>query len=350
MPIVLWIESASDIEPLERMVANARFPEQSLRAKSEIGRTMLRAAATRECGFALLLVIWILALLAVIAAGIAADSRSALTVAQSRMELARARSLAEAGVTLAIAGLIVPDPALRWRADGSSRTVLYGSGTIAITVQDEGGKIDLNRAPMELIAGLLDELGVASADGRDALLRGIADQRTAASDRAPASDAGIGILPRRRRSATSTDAAFATVSELRQLGGVTRSAYDRIRPFVTVYSQAVTINPQTAPREVLAAVPGVTSQTVDFYIAAREAHPAGQPTADLLSLGAAATKYLAANELGTVTITATAEIETGISFGREAVVALAGASEGPFTILEWHQRLEPTDTTKRQAE
>ena len=47
--------------------------------------------------------------------------------------------------------------ATRWTADGSVRDLRLDDGSVAIAVQDEGGKIDLNHALPALIAGLADE-------------------------------------------------------------------------------------------------------------------------------------------------------------------------------------------------
>ena len=74
----------------------------------------------RRCrGVALLLVIWVLAVLATVAAAFAASMRSEARVAHNFVEVVRARAFAEAGVSRAAAGLLAVDPRLRWRADGT---------------------------------------------------------------------------------------------------------------------------------------------------------------------------------------------------------------------------------------
>ena len=90
-----------------------------------------QAAARREEGFALLLVIWITALMALLAAGIAGDTQSEARIAQSRLSLARLRVAADAGIDLAALGLTDPDPARRWRADGSARSLRYDGTALA---------------------------------------------------------------------------------------------------------------------------------------------------------------------------------------------------------------------------
>jgi len=308
------------------------------------------AGANSRDGFALLLVIWILALLAVLAAGVAADSQSESKIARNRLELARVRARAEAGIAMAIVGLTVPDMTQRWRADGSTRMAAYDGGPVAITIQDEAGKIDINQAPLELIAGLFDTLDPHTKEDREAVMSAITQQRQAAADRTRQSSPRGVDFPRRRRGVALADEAFAGISELQQLTGMSRTTYDLIRPFVTVYSQSPTINPLTAPREVLAALPGINAPSIDLYLAARQSQTAGQPTGELPSLGAETTKYISAADLITVTITAKADAPGGISFTREAVVSFDSTQALPFKFLEWRQGAEPENAALTQAQ
>ena len=287
-----------------------------------------------QSGFALLLVIWVVALLAVLAAQIAADVQSEVKIARSRLELARARSIAEAGITLAVSSLIAPDVTARWHADGSMHTISYGGGTVAITIQDEAGKIDLNAAPIELIAGLLDELGVSDKDDRDAVLSEIMDRRQTASTSAQAPPGLANLRGGLPPAGPNNQAAFATNSELRQLSAMTHSLYDSVAPYVTVYSKKPTVNPLTAPREVLAALPGVSEQAINLYIPARDALAPGQPFTILPALGSTALNYLSNTEVSAVTIIAKGKTDTGVTFDREAVVSVDQTMNPHF--LEWH--------------
>jgi general secretion pathway protein K len=315
-----------------------------LRAMREIGmsETMMprcrsdRRGTAREDGFALLLVIWITALLALLAAGIAADSQGEARIAQSRLSLAKARLAADAGISLAALGLTEPDPAQRWRADGTARSLRYDGTAITVTVQDEGGKIDLNRAPLELIGGLMDEFDIARAD-REAILSGIAARRQAFAAQASGPS---GDFMRRRRTVDLGEVAFASVAELRTLG-IGRAAYDRLRPYLTVYSQNATVNPLTAPRETLLALPGASPQAIDFYLTSRQGQLPGQLGPDFRALGSNAAQYLASLDPGAVTISAKAELGTGVVFTREAVVTMDGSNIPPVKFLEWRRGTAP---------
>ncbi len=296
----------------------------------------------RDQGFALVLVIWVLALLSILAAALAVDSRTAVEIARNRLELAQARAAADAGATLAIYGLLDPDPALRWRADGTTRTVRYAGSTVAITVDDEGGKIDLNAAPAEFVDGLLAEFDIA---GRQEIVGAILARRQ--------SFAAAPIVPVRRLLGADAGAQglnrsilpFATASELRLFTAISRADYARIRPYVTVYSRAPTVNPLTAPRAVLLAIPGVSPQEVEFLLAARAAAARGQP-ADMPGL-TGVDRYVAQSDTVAATITAEATTGAGAHFARAAIVSLSAATPlQPFTIEQWGQADDPSGSLR----
>jgi general secretion pathway protein K len=309
---------------------------------AESAATSGRFAAADERGFALLFVIWVLALLAVLAATLGVVTRTEATIAHNRVELARARGIAEAGVTLAEYSMLDSALATQWHADGSARIEAYGGGSVTITLQDEAGKIDLNAAPLELIAGLIAVLDI---DDGAALAHEIVDRRAAFAEPAgpPRGAAPGGFTNRLRGGGVAFDMRrmpFATVAELRLLPGMTRPAYERIRPFVTVYSASAKINPLTAPSEVLLSVPGVSPQEVGFLLAAR-AH-GSEPTGVGVPTLSGADRYVEPGNLRAVTIRAFAVTDAGGNFEREAVVMMTDVPLRPIRFVEWRQGLDET--------
>ena len=280
--------------------------------------------------------IWVLALLALLAAGVAADYRSDAVVARNRLDAAQARALADAGVNLAILEILDPNPPTPLRPDGSTQTLQYGDQTIAVAIEDEGGKIDLNLAPIELIGGLLDEFG-ASADEHAAVLAGILDRRQAAAANASAPQRFFAGAAAQRTDLSKL--AFADVSELRLLSGMTRGTYERIKPYLTVYAQSQTINPQTAARATLLAIPGVSPQEVEFLLASRGQsldNNAAKPTLSGVD------RYVGQTPLRAATIIAAASTPQGAFFAREAIVTLAPNLGGNFQIVQWRQLVGPS--------
>ncbi len=287
----------------------------------------------RDHGFALILVIWVLALLALLGAEVAADSRSAAVVSRNRLDLAQLQASADAGITLAVMGVLNPVIAARWQADGRVYDGQYAGRRLAITVADEGGKIDVNTASKELIAGLLNEFG-ADRNQQALITQAILDRRKQFVLTAPTAPSNTGRIFGQSHVINLANLAFADVSELRLLPGMTRPLYTRLEPEVTVYSQNPTINPMTASRQTLLAIPGAEPGDADAVIALR-AGGAMQLDAEELSKLAL---YARVDTLHVVSITARATLPDGASFTRRAVVAVSPDRPlEPTRILRWEQ-------------
>jgi len=274
-----------------------------------------RHAARRrgERGVALILVLWVLALLAVLAVSFAGGARTELKIARNQYEAARAEAIADAGVTFGILGALDPAPQTHWNPDGERHELAYGEGALGVSVEDEGGKVDLNAGAPELLAGLLRRLGVAEDAARQ-VLDGILQRRR------DALAAGNGVL------------AFRDVAELRLVPGMARPLYQALVPLVTVYNRNDRIDPLSAPPEVLRSLPGVAAAQVEAYLAAR-ASAGAQPTA--LPPLAGADRFVAHSALQVITIRSEGRTPGGGRFVREAVVELSGTP--PYRFLAWRQ-------------
>jgi len=283
-----------------------------------------------ERGIALLVVIWVLALLAILIVGFSGDARTELLVARNHYESASARAIADAGVSLAILGILDPTPETQWPADGRVRDVRYADGTIRIRIQDEGGKIDLNAAPPELLAGLLTTVGGLSAGDAGSLAQAIDTYRQAQQQAdTPAAGGGLRTMVRRQANA------FRVIEDLRLVPGITRELYGRIAPFVTVYSGVGDIDPLTAPPEVLRSLPGINAGEVGAFLAARALQ--GPIPGQLPPLGGPAGGSLAHRVLQNATILSEGKTADGSTFTRAAVVSLSADPTAPYSVLSWRQ-------------
>ncbi len=296
-----------------------------------------------ERGFALLLVIWVLAILSVLAAGFAAGTRSQTRLARNLLDAARARALAEAGIARAASALLQTDPRARWRADGTPYPMRFAGGDIRIRIEDEDGKIDLNLGPTELLAGLCGELGIDDATCA-ALVEGVAERRRAAAPPESPDPQGLRIGGPPPPPPDRQAAAFTTVEELRQIPAVDAATFARLRPFITVYGQNARIDPAVAPREVLLAIPGVDTGAVERLLATRGG--AGSALAAPPTL-AGADAYIAPGQMHAATIIAEARIPDGAAFTRRSVIALTGQPLAPVQVLEWRQELDAGDAPAR---
>lgn len=298
----------------------------------------MRDRRPRPRGVALVIVLWVLALLAVVVLGFAVETRSGLRIARNHVESARARALADAGVSLAIAKLTTPNPEIPWPADGRSRVFFFGEGEIRVSVQDEGGKVDLNTAPDDLLAGLFLALDIAPDVGQR-LVDAIDDWKDPDDLRRPngaeADDYRAAGLPYGPRNGP-----FESVDELRLVLGMTRDLYRRVSPFVTVYSRSARVNPMTAPPAVLRAIPGLAPALVDAYVEARSRQTASDAATALPPLSGG-TSYMSRLATGAVSIRSEALLAgSGTRYVRSAIVRLSRRGDVPFSYLSWRQEEE----------
>ncbi|HEV2552088.1 MAG TPA: hypothetical protein VGU20_32570 [Stellaceae bacterium] len=279
-------------------------------------------ASARQRGIALVLVLWVMALLAVMVVGFAGDARTELKLARNQADAAEARAIADTGVSLALLNVLDNNEDTAWRIDGATHNLAYGEGTIRVSVQDEGGKIDLNLAPPALLAGLFRTLGIADAE---ALAAAVQDWR-----RQHGGDAADGSVAR--------SGPFLALEQLRAVPGITGAVYARAAPFLTVYTRRDRVDPLTAPAEVLRSLPGARPAEVDAFLAARDRLgpvPGGLPA--LNGIG----DFIAHAGLEVVTVTSEGRTAGGARFIRQAVVSAAARGGAPYQILAWRQLQEP---------
>jgi general secretion pathway protein K len=285
-------------------------------------------------GVALVLVMWIAILLTVIASSFMLEARTDTLVVRNSIASARAEAAADAGVHRALSELYRTDNAPEaWRRDGSRREWAFDGTPVSVELRDESGKIDINTGSDALLRGLLLSAGL-NDDESAKLLDAILDWRDADSlkrlngaEEAEYRAAGLSYKP--------ANATFQAIEELQLVLGMRPHIYRRISPLITVFSRVPGVNTQVASREVLLAIPGVTAQMVDEYIALREqAIVGGQPVPVMREAAA----FNAAISMA-ATIRSEARLEDGTVFVREAVALLRPTPRRPVTFLAWREAL-----------
>jgi general secretion pathway protein K len=270
----------------------------------------------RQRGIALVLVLWVLILLGLIAASFLRETRLGTNLARNIAENARAEALADAGIQRAMLGLLDRDPATRWRADGTAYSLVLDDGMVVIRIEDENGKIDLNRAPARLLLGLFESAGADPETARN-VADAISDFRDPDHERRPAGAEDTDYLAAGLAEGAK-DAPFDDKDELMQVLGMRREIYDSIRPYITVHSGRGRVNLFTASEFVLRAIPNLTPEQLERI------------RADKVS-----GVRLQRAQPDTVTVRAEATTRGGGAFIREAVMRRTGDSERPFSILDW---------------
>lgn len=274
----------------------------------------------RQRGIALISVLWAIVLLSALAASLLVASRTELRLGRNAAGQAQARALAEAGINRAILGLLERQPDWRWRGDGTLYQLSLPGGEVRIAIQDEAGRIDLNRAGIGLLRPLFRAAGLDEVDA-EALADAILDWRDpdqlrrlhgAEDDDYRAAGYAYG----------AADRPFAAVEELQQVIGMSPALYHRIAPAVTVFSGQPNVDAAVAPRAVLAVLPNMTEAGIDAVMAARAGRAAPAP---FRPGGAVFTVY------------AEARGENGGLYLREAIVRITRDPARPYLIHGWKQ-------------
>jgi type II secretory pathway component PulK len=218
-------------------------------------------------GFALLTVLWLLTALSAVGAASLAVARLGGDVSRNRLLLLRAGWAREA-----CAEILLARYADRGTVTGLDTTDL-GRGTwCRVTVEDAAGKLDLNRAPREMLLALLgsDSLTDALLDWRDR--DGVPRQRGAEAE-----------WYRSRGRRGPRDGPLADVGELEFVRGFEQAEVAPFRTLVTVRG-AEQIDINAASAAVLGALPGLGAEAVSLILRHREAGRPVRGNDELLSL------------------------------------------------------------------
>jgi general secretion pathway protein K len=203
--------------------------------------TMAHPLLHEERGFALAVVLWLVALLSMMALSLGAMQRTETTAAANLLEGARARAAAQAGIQLAILDMMRAPAVRQLTLDGEMYESRYGDAVLRISAMDEAGKVDLNFAPGPLLDELLRAAGMEEETDRLHLVDAILDwrdtdelKRIHGAERDEYQAAGLGYAPR--------NAPFQSIEELSLVLGMSAPLYHRIAGSITIFTGASGIN------------------------------------------------------------------------------------------------------------
>ncbi|MFL6796082.1 MAG: general secretion pathway protein GspK [Xanthobacteraceae bacterium] len=281
-------------------------------------------------GFIVVAVLWMLAALATLAVVYSLSVRETAAAFHGRGERVATQALTQAGVELAVAQLsAVPEV----RPSYGSMTMRLSGADIIAAFRAENGRIDLNAAPREVLAGLFAGLG-ARHDDAATLAERITAWRT--PPKAGSTDEEVALYRVAGRHYAPRRNHFQHVNEVGLVLGMPPVLLDRALPYLTVYSGQPEVNVLTAAPEVLAAMPGLTPERLHDLVLARESAPQ-----DVLRarLGPTA-RYVTAQAGNAARITVDVRFP-GVRPTRTEVVALVldGDTE-PYRVLSWRDDVE----------
>ncbi|GEN99033.1 hypothetical protein NSE01_08660 [Novosphingobium sediminis] len=122
---------------------------------------MTKRLPRHERGYAMLAVVAGIGVMAAVAAGAAAATAARLDTLEAEASAARLSAAADAGVAIALANLTRPGLGARWSIDGRTYNETFNAVPVAIRIEDEAGKIMVNRIDGENIGWLMTALGLS---------------------------------------------------------------------------------------------------------------------------------------------------------------------------------------------
>lgn len=271
-----------------------------------------------ERGYVLIAAVASIGVFAAIALTIISATR--IDIVKGRGEIAnlRGRLAAEAGLAIALHGLINRDAETLALLGGRAQEIEFGGAQVSITLVDERGKISLNNSEPATIERMLIETGIDNAQvqiARDSLMDWVDPDDEPSPNGAEAPYyAEKGIRPR--------NGTLLSIDELGAIRGFSPDLVERLRPFVTVEPGTVPFSPRYASVQAITAAGGAGSAVAGIE---RQREVSGQRTA--IAFGTE-TSFVGRP----ITISVDAATTDRERYHLEAVVEVTGSQAHPYVI------------------
>jgi general secretion pathway protein K len=248
-------------------------------------------------GIALLMVLWALMLLSAMVTEFCYSMRIEVKTAGNFKELIEARYISLSGMNRAIVGLMENDAArgiaplpsdeeaetlsgenIRWRPNEEIQDIAFGKGYFAVTIGNESGKVNINKADEKLLRILFTRFQLEEKE-RDSIVDAILDWRDK-DDLHRLNGAEKEYYESLPNPYSCKNDDFDSIEEMLLVKGITPDIfYGGLSKMVTIYNDKVTskkpvahntpgksskkydfnrININCAPMEILLSLPGMT--------------------------------------------------------------------------------------------
>jgi general secretion pathway protein K len=195
-----------------------------------------RQSSPRNGGFALLIVLWTLALIAFLVLHLTASGRTEIRIADNLVDNAVVAAAADGAISEAIFNQSNPKPDQRWPLDGTAHPLTIGNSRVVVRLEDEASRINPNLASPALMQALLRAVGNDPNSARR-LAAAIADWVGSAPMPRPQEAlfadyraAGLDYGP--------PGAPLETLDELGRVLGMTPALLAALRPHLTLFGPA----------------------------------------------------------------------------------------------------------------
>ncbi|AVS89695.1 general secretion pathway protein GspK [Paracidovorax avenae] len=214
-------------------------------------------------GMALIAVLWIVASLSIIVTGVTRTIREEARMMALARQNVQAQALGDAAIQLALQAIVANNVPINRMLQSEIR---YGGVAMQVRAMPLNGLIDINSAPVPLLARMYAIAGGVPAGQADALAQATVQVR---EQRAPS-----GLQER-----------FEAEEDLLKVPGIDYGLYARLFPLVTADLRGRgLVNPLAAPVEVLTVLAGGNAAAASAIAAKRDA---GEPGVDTSALDGA---------------------------------------------------------------
>jgi general secretion pathway protein K len=328
-----------------------------------------------ERGIALFLVLWVMALLTVIAGEFCYAMRTEVNITRNFKEETQTYYIAVSGLSLAIGELVVNEfvprqvkaPAggeepedIRWRINTDIPAIPFGDGQFKVEKENESGKVNLNRAGGPLLKMMLNNFEIEDTD-KNIIVDSIMDWRDKGNFHRVngAKDEYYLSLPQPYKCKNGD---FTSIEELLLVRGVTPEIfYGGLKDMVAVYQDKETgterdnlrragfdfnrININAASPQMLRALPRMTEDMVQAIMKYREKKDFRSLSDLSLIVGsevyAAISPYITLSLSPYYTIKSVGMLkESQTRQGVQAVVKIDRTLQKGYEVIQWIDGLE----------
>ncbi len=289
----------------------------------------------KQQGIALVIVLWMLALMTIIALAFSGMTRTESLLSNNMIRSAQARAEAESGIWLAVNDLLKPNNNRRFAANGLPVQLRSDPDRkLTISILDESGKVDLNKASEQLLIGLISSAGI-DFDQTNQIVDAILDWRDK-DDLTRLNGAEDDDYKSNGYAYGAKDGTFNSIEEVMLIQGMDQSLYKKLQDLITVHSMQSRVRINSAPLGVLKALPGLSDEIIAEIITSRQN---GETAIIPIVLPDSVKPLVFASGQGNLfSIISEAQVG-GLTSRLKLTLARKRSGNKPITILDWQENV-----------
>lgn len=242
---------------------------------------MRHSARHRQGGVALAILVWFLAAMSLLVAGIVMQARVDIKLAQSHSKRAKIEAAADGAIQLALADLMLTDLEVEFEEPAEDEeTYSVGDMEIAVSFTPLTGLIDINMASEDLLFLLLSKVEDLDETAAAELSLSVVEWRSATAAVEDPYGSDSQAVSTRESTEQSVDEVegeglprgrFAVIEDLLLIPGFDRRIYEAVRDAVYVNEEGQAgVDWMSAPASVLRVIGDLDEATANELVAARE--------------------------------------------------------------------------------